>query len=139
MAAALAYDYARTRAELVFQTQPGTYNEESLISFLTELHDYLAGAKVTLIWDGLPSHRSKKMRAFILASRRWLVVERLPAYAPELNPVEGLWASLKGSELANLEADTIEQTACVTQSGVSRIRADTNLCFGFLGQTGLSL
>ena len=29
--------------------------------------------------------------------RPWLVVERLPAYAPELNPVEGLWSSLKGS------------------------------------------
>jgi transposase len=31
-----------------------------------------------------------------------LVVERLPAYAPELNPVEKLWANLKGAELANL-------------------------------------
>jgi transposase len=34
--------------------------------------------------------------------RHWLVVERLPAYAPELNPVEGLWSWLKGSQLANL-------------------------------------
>ena len=28
----------------------------------------------------------------------WLVVERLPAYAPELNPVEGLWSWLKGTQ-----------------------------------------
>jgi hypothetical protein len=50
------------------------------------------------------------------------VVERLPAYAPELNPVEGLWSSLKGVELANPAspslAEVIDQnhkalTACV--------------------------
>ena len=38
--------------------------------------------------------------------RSWLVVEPLPGYAPDLNPVEGLWSSLKGVELANLAADT---------------------------------
>ena len=42
------------------------------------------------------------MRAWLNTQRHWLVVERLPAYAPELNPVEGLWSWLKGTELANL-------------------------------------
>ena len=36
------------------------------------------------------------------------MVEPLPAYAPELNPVEGLWASLKGVELANLAGESID-------------------------------
>jgi transposase len=48
------------------------------------------------------------MRAWLRRQRSWLVVERLPAYAPELNPVEALWASLKGVELANLAADTLQ-------------------------------
>ena len=39
--------------------------------------------------------------------RHWLVVERLPAYAPELNPTEDLWAWLKGTELANLVCPTL--------------------------------
>jgi transposase len=55
-----------------------------------------------LLWDGLPSHRSRAMRAWLATQRSWLVVERLPAYAPELNPTEGLWSSLKAAELANL-------------------------------------
>jgi hypothetical protein len=42
------------------------------------------------------------MRAWLGTQRSWLVVERLPAYAPELNPVEGLWSWLKGTLLANL-------------------------------------
>ena len=55
-----------------------------------------------MIWDGLPSHRSKAMTAWINKQRSWLVVERLPAYAPDLNPVELLWGNVKGVELANL-------------------------------------
>jgi hypothetical protein len=35
------------------------------------------------------------------------VVERLPAYAPNLNPVEELWSSLKAVELGNLTGPTL--------------------------------
>jgi DDE superfamily endonuclease len=66
-----------------------------------------AGEKATLLWDGLPVHRSRAMLAWLRAQRSWLVVERLPAYAPELNPVEGLWSSLKSVELANLTGSTL--------------------------------
>jgi transposase len=38
------------------------------------------------------------MRAWLATQRSWLVVERLSAYAPELNPTEGLWSSLKAVE-----------------------------------------
>jgi hypothetical protein len=40
-----------------------------------------------LVWDGLNTHASRAMRELI-AARDWLTVFRLPAYAPELNPVE---------------------------------------------------
>jgi DDE superfamily endonuclease len=44
------------------------------------------------------------MQAWLATQRHWLVTARLPAYAPELNPVEGLWLNPKdkGGELANL-------------------------------------
>jgi transposase len=60
-----------------------------LIGVLGELRRFLGGEKATLLWDGLPAHRSTTMRAWLNTQRSWLVVERLPAYAPELNPVEG--------------------------------------------------
>ncbi|MGH9184298.1 MAG: hypothetical protein ACRD0U_00530, partial [Acidimicrobiales bacterium] len=53
---------------------PGAYNDESLIEFLADLRGHLDGAKVTLIWDGLPSHRSRRMQAWTAAQRGWLVV-----------------------------------------------------------------
>ena len=89
-------------AQLAFHLQPGNYDTDSLIEVLGELRRFLGGEKATLLWDGLPAHRSRAMQAWLNTQRHWLVVERLPAYAPELNPVEGLWSWLKGSQLANL-------------------------------------
>jgi transposase len=54
------------------------------------------------------------MRAWLNTQRSWLVVERLPAYAPELNPVEGLWSNLKSVELANLTGPTLAEV--ITQA-----------------------
>ena len=123
----------------MFHTRPGAYNDESLIEFLHALHDELAGAKVTLIWDGLPSHRSRKMTKFIASQRRWLVVKRLPGYAPDLNPVEGLWGNIKGTELANLCANTLDEPADAALAAIARVRADRDLAFAFLRRSGLSL
>jgi hypothetical protein len=55
----------------------------------------------------LPAHRSLAMRAWLATQRSWLVVQRLPADAPELNPVQGLWSSRKAVELANLTGPTL--------------------------------
>jgi hypothetical protein len=54
--------------------------------------------------------------------RSWLVVEPLPGYAPELNPVEPLWSSLKGLELANLAGDTLDDVVAAAEGGIQRIR-----------------
>src|SRR5262252_9261216 len=113
---------ARTR--LYFQTRQGTYNEHSLIEFVRELRRLFRGQQVILLWDGLPSHRSRLMSEFLAKQQHWLEVRRLPAYAPELNPVEGLWANLKGRELAN-RCDTMVRTvAYVARLGIDRVRAD---------------
>jgi len=139
MSAALAYAHDRANARVVFATRAGAYNDESLIEFLHALRDEFAEAKVTLIWDGLPSHRSRRMQTWIRAQRRWLVVERLPGYAPDLNPVEGLWGNIKGTELANLCANTLDEPADAALAAIARVRADRDLAFAFLRRSGLSL
>jgi putative transposase len=139
MSAALAYRADGTEAALVFQIKDGTYNTESLIEFLEEFHTHFAGEKVTLIWDGLPSHKSKAMLEWITTQRSWLVVERLPGYAPELNPVELVWGNVKASELANLCPDTIDDAEVVADAALERIGNNEQMCFNFLEHTGLSL
>lgn len=66
-------------------------------------------------------------------------VERLPAYAPELNPVEVLWSNLKGGELANRCDDIIDATVAAATTGVERVRSNQQLLFAFLAKSGLSI
>jgi transposase len=79
------------------------------------------------------------MRTHLDKQGAWLTVERLPAYAPELNPVEYLWASLNGTELANFTADTVAEVADQTQRGIQRVCDSDSLVMGFLAHTRLSL
>ncbi len=137
MAAALCIRPGGGGTRLAFHLQPGSYDTDTLLVALAELRRFLAGEKATLIWDGLPAHRSRKMGAWLGQQRSWLVVERLPAYAPELNPVEGVWANLKGRELANLVTDTLGDLVDAAHAGIDRIRRTPDLAYGFLHRCGL--
>jgi transposase len=139
MAAALCYGSRGGGAAVAFHHQQGAYDTDTLIQALGELRAFLGGQKATLVWDGLPAHRSLAMGAWLRGQRSWLVVEPLPGYAPELNPVEGLWANLKGVELANLAADTLAEVTAAAERGIHRIRRTHHLAFSFLRHCGLSL
>jgi transposase len=138
LAGALAYEPDGSDAHLFFELRPGAYNDETLIAFLSELNE-VEQRNVLLIWDGLPSHRSRRMNDWIASQRHWLAVERLPGYAPDLNPIENVWGNLKSQELANLCSNTIDQVADIAEGGLDRIGSDAALCFGFLRHSGLHL
>ena len=139
MAAAIGYATDASEAWLVFQMRAGSYNEDSLIEFLIDLREHLHGEKLTLIWDGLPSHRSRTMKAWLATQRHWLVVEQLPGYAHDLNPTELVWGNVKNRELANLCPDTIDEAAQAAETGLDRIGTDAELCFAFLDHCRLSM
>jgi transposase len=104
-----------------------------------ELRRFLDGEKATVVWDGLPVHRSRAKWAWLNRQRSWLVVERLAAYAPELNPVEGLWSSLKSIELANLTSPTLAEVIDQAHEGIERVRRTPQLAYSFLRHAGLSV
>lgn len=139
LAGALVYEPDGSDAHLVFQLRSGAYNSESLIQFLDALHQHEEHRRIRLIWDGLPAHRSRCMTDWLCQQRDWLTVERLPGYAPELNPTEQVWGNLKSQELANLCADTIETAADYAIDGLQRINDDAALCFAFLRHACLPL
>lgn len=59
--------------------------------------------------------------------------------SPDLNPVEGLWACLKGTDLANHCCDTIEEVAEARAAGSERIRRSPDLLFSFLRKARLPM
>jgi hypothetical protein len=139
MAAALCYGVGGGGAQLAFHVTAGNYDTDTLIAVLGELRRFLSGEKATLLWDGLPAHRSRAMRAWLNTQRSWLAVERLPAYAPELNPTEGLWSSLKAVELANLTSPTLAEVIQQAHRGIDRVRRTPHLAYSFLRHAGLSV
>jgi transposase len=78
------------------------------------------------------------MTAYLRSQRHWLTVERLPGYAPELNPMELVWGKVKGQELANLCADDLDEVERALRQGVRRGRRSPTLAFAFLQHAGRS-
>jgi DDE superfamily endonuclease len=139
MAAALGYRPDGSAARLCFHLQQPSYNTDTLIGVVDQLGTFYSGQRVVLIWDGLSAHWSTGMRAYLDSQRDWLTTERLPAYAPELNPVEYLWANLKDLELANRPTTTLAEVADATEHGIQRVCKSDSLVVGFLAHTGLTL
>jgi hypothetical protein len=79
------------------------------------------------------------MAAFVATQRDWLVVERLPGYAPKLNPAEQVWANLKGHELANLAGEGLGGVIRAAWQGIGRIGRAWHLPYSFLRHAGLSV
>ena len=139
MAAALGYRPDGTAARLCFHLQEPSSNTDALIGVLDQLGLFYTGQRVVLLWDGLSSHWSTRMRAYLDSQRDWLTAERFPAYAPELNPVEYLWANLEDVELANRPTTTLAEVADATEQGIQRVCKHEDLVVGFLAHTGLTL
>ena len=55
------------------------------------------------------------------ALQAWLRVFQLPSYAPDLNPVEGIWSLLKRGVLANLAITAFAQLIRVVRRGLKQI------------------
>src|SRR5712692_4605644 len=136
--AAIGYRWDGRRSRVFFQTRPGSYDTDSLVTFLKDLRREIRGQKVILIWDGLPAHKSRIMTDYLLSQRHWLTVERLPGYAPDLNPVETLWGNIKGQELANRCAEDLAELDSAVRAGMKRVRKSRKLPFSFLKHVGLS-
>ena len=93
---------------LYFQTLVnGYFGPEQVVAFLRHLLRHLRG-KVVVIWDGGSNHKGPVIRKFLKRNRR-LELVRLPAYSPDLNPMEVVWSWLKWGRLANFAPEGLPE------------------------------
>ena len=135
--AALGFRWDGKAARLCGRTKPDSYNAVSLIQFLKQLKRFVGGKKVILIWDHLPAHHSTLMKEFLRDQYAWLQIEWLPGYAPDLNPTEGVWANIKGREMANLCPNALDEATNSFRRGLRRLSHTLRLPFSFLHHAGL--
>jgi transposase len=117
--------------KLYFHCQDQPINSADVVAFLEHLLREVPG-RMIILWDGAPIHRSQVIKAFLTNSAaQRLHLERLPAYAPELNPDEGLWQQLKGVELRNLCCFNISHLRGELRHAVKRVRRKPRLIKSF--------
>jgi transposase len=110
---------------------------EDCIAYLTYLKRHLHGKKLILLWDGLSAHTARVTQAFIATQRSWLTVERMPTYAPELNPPEYLWSSMKTKDCSNTTSSTLLDLDGHIKRSIARVRRSASLLRGCLRASGL--
>jgi transposase len=119
-----------------FRLIPGATRSPQIIEFLSQLLRHIPG-RLLIVWDGLPGHRSRVVWDFIQQQRGCLWVEFLPAYAPELNPVEVLWSHWKQHKLPNFCPTTFGQLSPCALGALHRMRRRPTLVCAFWEQAEL--
>ena len=123
--------------KLYFHCQDHAINSEDVVTFLEHLLREVPGHLV-IVWDGSPIHRSRVIKEFLAngAAPR-LHLERLPAYAPELNPDAGIWQQLKGVEMRNLCCFNLPHLRKEIRNAVKRVRRKPRIIQGCFAGAGL--
>lgn len=126
-----------TLRQFYFRFFPGSIRGPQIVEFLKALRQQLGG-RLLVIWDGLQAHRSRVVRDYVEADGH-IQLERLPAYAPELNPVEYVWGHLKKHEIANLCASAIAQVRNYARRRLRAMQRRPTLVRAFWEQAELAL
>jgi transposase len=127
-----------TDGRLVTQIRNGSFNGVAIVGFLKHLLRQIPG-KLVLIWDGARIHHCKEVKQFLksgAAARLRLI--RLPAYAPELNPDEGVWRWLKRS-LGNVCCADTDELYYELTLAIKKLRRRPHLLVNFFRKAGLQI
>lgn len=119
-----------------FQLVAGSIRSEQVVRFLKLLLVHIPGS-IIVVWDGLRCHRSKKVREYVSGLKGRIELEFLPAYAPELNPVEYLWGYWKRNGMANLCAEDLSQLSYEARRALKKLRRRKPLIQSFWRQSTL--
>jgi transposase len=124
---------------LYFDLQTKGYTSGDVVEFLKKLHRQIR-KPMLVIWDGAPIHKGHLITDYLRSgAARYIQLEKLPAYAPELNPAEGIWGYLKRVELKNVCCANLGELKAKVKYAVTRLRRKKQVILGCIKQVGLLL
>ncbi|BBB58543.1 hypothetical protein UNDKW_3638 [Undibacterium sp. KW1] len=104
-----------TRKNYLFRFHEGSIKKEQIVEFLKALKAHLK-QPLLIILDGLRAHKSKLVREYLDSTNGYIQIAFLPPYAPDLNPVEYLWAWLKRHALANFCPNNLAELQTIARN-----------------------
>jgi transposase len=118
---------------------PESLNGLDTVAFLAHLLR-VVGQRLVVIWDASPIHRCTEVQEFLAeGAARWIHIEMLPPYAPDLNPLEWMWTHLKDIEMCNLACLDLEQLHMEFHLALGRTRQKPSLVRSFFAGAELVL
>jgi transposase len=138
----LAYDHLSMMSGITLEgaihtlVRPRSLTSTDSVSFLKQL-SHRTGQKLLVIWDGSPIHRGEVARYMADGAAKHIHLERLPAYAPDLNPAEGVWQQLKNVELRNISCKDLTELSYELRLAILRLRSRPYLLRSFFAGAGL--
>src|SRR5258708_26738789 len=122
--------------KILMQTQDHSYKGGDVVGLLQVVTREIPG-KLLVIWDGASIHRGQAVKDFLAhGGAKRIHLERLPGYAPELNPQEGVWNLLKRVELKNvccLEVHQVQTQLRLAKARLSHRTSFLRQCFAHAG------
>lgn len=128
-------DLKKTKELCIFKR--GSIKKEDTLKTLKYLARQVKGP-LALLWDSLAQHKAKIVREYLHKHKnRFVIVERFPSYAPELNPQEYLWSASKTKDMGNFCGNTFEDFELEAKRSMRRIQRSPNIILGALYKSGL--
>jgi len=94
---------------------------------------------MTIFWDRSNVHdRARIVREF-LRKHREIVTVPFPAYAPELNPDEGIWSYTKYARLSNFAPADSTDLRITVEEELMRLKSRKDLLAAFIEHSKLPL
>jgi DDE superfamily endonuclease len=125
------------RLGLYYELLDHNARTEDFIRFVREVHGHVRRT-VILVWDRLPAHRSAARR-LLENGASWLRIEWLPPYAPDLDPVEGVWNQSKYGALANVIPEDMHDLHSELDHVLDTFRHEPNRLHSFFDAAHLIL
>lgn len=125
-----------TLRRFCFEIHNGSIKSPQVVEFIKHLRRYIKG-RLLIIWDGAAIHRSGLVKDYLDSTRGEVIAERLPPYAPELNPAEYMWGNLKCHEIANLITTQAWELSLEATAALRRMRRRPSIIAACFSQAEL--
>ena len=109
----------------------------SVVRFVDEVQRRLRGP-VTILWDTIRIHTGWAVQDYLMRHPR-IIVECLPPYAPELNPVDHVWSYVKYGRLANYCPHDLAELRKRVRAEFRKMQKRPRLLAALFRRTGLTL
>ena len=108
--------------------------------FITLLRRMMKNKKkpVHLVVDGLPAHKTKRVKDDVVSTKGKLTLHFLPGYAPDLNPDELVWSHMKRTGVARTPLRKGENLKDKVEAQLAAIKNMPNLVRSFFKEPNVA-